>query len=185
MTELGIQTLRLPLGTGAAENHVPIYLSSGIETKKRVIVSFPGREIDPTILSFRVASNENINSGSIINFVKGAMTGPTATSDAGAPGVIITNPSQLFWFRGGQRAVTANEWLSLPRPSSVHTNYRMDSVKNLVPGNENSNEHVKYIFEHVLGDLVDQDGKLDIVGVEWAGKEAVEYLSANCKSCTN
>ena len=43
------------------------------------------------------------------------------------------------------------EWLSLPRPSAVHEAYRVDPMKNKIPGNKDSEAHVAYVFNHVLG----------------------------------
>lgn len=173
--------MRLPLGAGPADNHVPIYLSPGIRSKKRVIVLFGERQSDPLILSYRITGDESINEGSVLNFVEGVLNGPNAASDDGAPGIIITNPSQLYWHRGGQRAVTWLEWLSLPRPSAVHEAYRVDPIKNRIPGNKDSEAHVAYIFDRVLDAVIDNDAKIDIIGLEWTGKQVIEYLALNCK----
>lgn len=142
---------------------------------------FPERQFDPLILSYRITGDENVSEGSVINLVQGVLNGPTATFDDGAPGIIITNPSQLYWYRGGQRAVSWLEWLSLPRPSAVHEAYRIDPIKNKIPGNKDSEAHVAYIFNHVLGAVVDKDAKIDIIALEWTGKQVIEYLALNCK----
>ena len=161
---------------------MPIYLSPNIREKKRIIVLFPERQIDPTILSYRVSGEEDIEEGSVIKLVKGILTGPTAT-DNEYPGLIITNPGQLYWCRNEQRAVTAYEWLNLPRPSAAHQPYRVDPVKNRIPGNTNSKEHVEYVFENVLaGDIIRKDAKLDLIGLEYTGMDAIEYLGQNCES---
>lgn len=178
--ELGFDTLRLPLGAAPSENHVPVYLSPNIKSKKRVIVLFPDRQTDPLIFSYRVIGDENINEGSVINFVKAVLNGPTATSDDGAPGIIIANPSQLHWYRGGQKAVSWNEWLELPRPTAVHEPYRVDPIKNTVPSNKDSEAHIAYVFDHVLGEVLNNNAKIDIIGLEWTGKEVTEYLALNC-----
>ncbi|KPI36886.1 uncharacterized protein AB675_11827 [Cyphellophora attinorum] len=177
LNHLGFETLRLPLGAGPTDNHVPIYLSPGVKHKKRVIVYFPERQIDPIIQSFRVTGENDIATGSVLKIVDGIMNGPAATTDKGAPGFIITNPSQLFWYRGEQRPVTWYRWLNLPMPTAVSPAYRVDPEKNLIPGNANSKEHVEYIFEEVLaGSTVDADAKLDIIAMDWLGKEVLSIL---------
>ena len=181
LDSLGFETLRLPLEAGPQDNHVPIYLSPNIRSKKRVIVLFPERQLDPVIFSFRVTGDENIKDGSVLGLVDAILNGPTATSDNDQPGIIIANPAQLYWYRAGQRAVTWLEWLSLPRPSAVHEAYRVDPIKNTVPGNEDSEAHVAYVLGNVLDAVIHKEAKIDIIGLEWTGKQALEYISLNCK----
>ena len=169
------------MGGGPSENHVPIYLSPDIKSKKRVIVLFPDRQVDPLIFSYRTIGDEGINKGSVINFVRAILNGPTALSDAGAPGVIIANPSQLYWSRGSQKAVSWIEWLDLPRESGVHEPCRIDPVRNTIPGNKDSQEHIVYLFDHVLPRVLNENAKIDIIGLEWTGKQVIEHLAVNCK----
>lgn len=179
---LGFGVLRLPIGAEPSDKHVPIYLSPNIKHKKRVIVCFPDSQIDPTVLSFRISGEEAVGNGTISKMASGVMNGPTATSDNGAPGLLIANPGQLLWCRGESRAVTRFEWMNLPRPSAAHPCYRIDTEKNLIPGNTTSKEHVEYIFNNVLTEMyIDPECKIDIIGLEWTGKEVVDYLALNCK----
>jgi hypothetical protein len=185
LRKLDFETLRLPLGTGPANNHVPIYLSPNIRTKKRVILLFPDRQNDPLIMSYRTIGDESINQGSVLNFVRAVLSGPTAISDDGAPGIMIANPSQLYWYNGGQKAVTWTEWLGLPRPSAVHEAYRVDPVYNTVPKNKDSEAHVAYMFDHVIDQVVDKNAQIDIIGLDWTGKQVIEHLALNCTSIYN
>lgn len=49
---------------------------------------------------------------------------------------------------------------------------RFDEEKNTVPGNRTVEEHVDYIFNHVIASLVKKDVKIDVIGVS-AGAVAV------------
>lgn len=178
--DLGFEALRLPLAAEPADNHLPIYLSPGVRSKKRVIVLFPDSQLDPLIFSYRIIGDESIDDGSVLNLVRAVLNGPTATSDADAPGIIIANPNQLYWYRGGQEAVSWVEWQSLPRPSAVHEAYRVDPILNTIPNNKDSEAHVAYMFDHVLSEVISEDAKIDIIGLEWTGKQVIEHLAVNC-----
>lgn len=181
MNDLGFETLRLPLGAAESDNHVPIWVSPNISSKKRVIVIFGERNQDLGIFSYRVIGDDGLNVGSCLNFVRAVQQGPAATSDDSVPGIIIANPGQLFWYRGGGRAVTATEWQNLPRASAVDEPCRVDEVQNRVPGNANFSEHVNYIFEYVLPARLNKETKLDLIGLEWPGAAMIGYLATNCE----
>ena len=180
LLKLGFETIRLPLGATENENHVPILASKDLTTKDRVIVFFGERHAEPGILSWRVIGEEGIKLGSLVDFAT-AVFAPTSSVRDSAPGVIITNPCQLLWYRGGSRAVSLNEWLCLPRQSAVHESFKVDKVKNLIPGNRDYREHVNYIFDHVLPKLVKKEAKIDVIGIEYTASAVVEYLATHCK----
>jgi hypothetical protein len=161
---------------------VPIYASPGIQNKQRVILLFPERHDTPLVFSYRVCGESTVKEGTVLELVEGVMHGPTATTDKSAPGIIIANPSQLYWHRGSNQALSTGEWLTLPRESAVHEPYRIDELRNTIPHNRDSAEHVDYIFEHVLGSILDKNAIIDIIGLDWVSMEVVDYLSGNCKS---
>ena len=108
-------------------------------------------------------------------------TGNTTATTSSAPGIIIANPCQLLWYRGGGRAVSNYEWTCLPRPTAVHDAPRVDAVKNRIPGNGDYVEHVQYIWEKVIPSLVKPAAKVDFIGVEYTGMAVLEYLAGHCK----
>ncbi|KAH0844174.1 hypothetical protein AYO21_11530 [Fonsecaea monophora] len=184
--DLGCETVRLPLGATESDNHVPILVSKDCATKSRVTVFFGERNLEPGVLSWRIIGEEGIKHGSLVEFTKALLsvpvleTSPMSTStsaSASAPGLIVANPCQLLWYRGGGRAVSPHEWLSLPRPSAVHDAPRVDNVKNRIPGNFDYVKHVSYMFEKVIPTLVDKEAKLDLVGLEYTGTAVLEYLA--------
>jgi hypothetical protein len=72
----------------------------------------------------------------------------------------------------------------LPRKSAVHDALAMDPERCTIEGNRDYREHVRYIFEHVLRELVAKDAKLELIGLESTGHAMLEYLAENCKSST-
>jgi len=181
LLHLGFEILRLPVGVPESENHVPILVSKDLRSKKRVVVLFGERNKDLGIFSYRVVGEEGIKVGSILDFVEAVLFGPTLTSDHDTPGVVITNPGQLLWYRGGSRAVTHSEWLSLPREYAVYEAFRIDPIKNTIPGNRDFREHVSYVFDHVLAEMIQPTALLDIIGLEYTGSAALEYLADHCE----
>jgi hypothetical protein len=181
MSDLGFHILRLPLGASDTDNHVPIWVSPNISAKKRVIVILGETTQDLGILSYRVIGDEGINIGSCINLIKAIQQGPTTTNGDDIPGIIIANPAQLHWYRGGGRAVSATEWQHLPRESAVHEPFSVHPFKNRIPHNTTSREHVYYIFNEVIPNVVDRKAQIDLIGLENTGTAAVEYLAMNCE----
>lgn len=63
---------------------------------------------------------------------------------------------------------------------------RIDEVKNRVDGNRNLEEHIRYIFEHVLTpapgsvqSVCNAQAKISIIGLEFPGSAALQYLVHN------
>jgi hypothetical protein len=175
--------MRLPLGAAYNENHVPVLVSKDIAKKKRVIVLFGERTQDLGIFSYRTIGDQGINVGSATEFCSAVLQGPALTSDEDLPGIILANPGQLYWYRGGGRAVTWGSWLNLPRDSAVHEPFRVDLIKNTVPGNRTYAEHVGYIFEHIMDGICASDTTFDIIGLEYVGQAALNYLANHCGLC--
>ena len=179
LAQLRLQVLRLPIGATEQEKHVPILVSSDLAEKRRVVMLFPERDQDLGIFSYRTIGQESINKGSAINFVSSIMSGVASPSDQETPAIVIANPGQLLWYRGGGRAVSRRQWANLPRESAVHGPFRIDEVKNKIAGNEDYRAHVTYIFDHVIDKIVHRDARIDVIGLEWTGRAAIMHLAAN------
>ena len=54
-----------------------------------------------------------------------------------------------------------------------------DEAKNAIPGNENWRNHISYVFDHVLDQLVSQEAELDVIGLENGGLGVMEYLASH------
>ncbi len=117
--------------------------------------------------------------------------------DDETPGLVVTNPGQLLWWRGGQEAVTFRTWGSLPRATAVHGPMRIDEARNRVSGQRSAAEHLRYVFEEVLGGggsasssedgksgkggvAVAPDARIYVIAVADGAGDAVAYLNENC-----
>ena len=116
LQDLGLESVRLALGASETQNHTRILVSSDLAKKKRLIVLLPERSKELGIFSFRTIGGEGINKGSAVDFTSAVLKFDT--------GIIIANPGQLLWYRGGGRAVSRTEWSNLPRESAVHEPFR-------------------------------------------------------------
>ena len=132
---------------------------------------------DLGIFAHRIIGQESIDSGSALDFVHAVQSRRNGADTA----VVIANLGQLVWYRRGQRAMTIASWNALPRKTGVSNPMRIDPVKNHIPGNKNTKEHVKSVFEEVLGKLARQDVVIDLIGLGEGAEEAVGYLDSNWK----
>jgi hypothetical protein len=172
-----METVRLPLGTEETQPHVPILVSSNISEKKRIIILLYEHTQDLGVFAYRVVGGRGgINAGSAVNFVEyiKSLSGPNGKD---SPGVILANLGQLRWWRRGGKAVTHTSWFSLPQKSAVSGAYRFDILKNTVPGNRNTAEHIAYIFNSVIQDLLAPDATLEVIGVSVGAVEVVDFLN--------
>lgn len=136
---------------------------------------------DLGIFAHRIIGQNSIASGSALDFVHAIQS---RESNAGTA-IVIANLGQLVWYRRGQRAMTITSWNALPRKTGVSNPLRIDAVKNRVPGNGSTKEHVKSVFEEVLVKLARQDAMIDLIGLGEGAEEAVGYLDQNWKHWEN
>jgi hypothetical protein len=171
LTYLGLSRICLPLDATDASPHVPIFVSSDLKTKKRVIVLFNEHNQDLGVLAHRIIGGKGgINAGSVIDMVKYIQSLPDS------PGIILANMGQMLWWRQGRKAVTQASWFALPQKSAVEFPYRVDPEKNTVPGNRDTAEHVNYIFNHVVEELCRPDSTIDLVGVGQGAVKVAKFL---------
>ena len=163
------------MNAGPSDPHTPILTSSHLATAKRLIVYFGESVQDLGIFAHRIIGQESIASGSALDFVHAIQSREDSTDTA----IIIANVGQLVWYRRGQRAMTIASWNALPRKTGVGNPMRIDSIKNHIPGNASTNEHIKSVFEEVLGKLARQDTVIDLIGLGDGAEEAVRYLDQN------
>ncbi|KAK2734263.1 hypothetical protein FQN57_001724 [Myotisia sp. PD_48] len=197
LQNLGLSSFNLPVGTANSSPHVPILISPSIYTDQRVIVVLGEPVQDLGIWSYRTVSEDGINVGSAVNFAAAALRQGFRTNgddDSNTPavnsveepsqpsrGLILTNPGQLVWYCGGERAISLPTWLALPRKYAVEPPMKM-GFQNKIPGSETWQNHITYVFDEVLATLKSRETKIEIIGISEGGLAAVRYLSEHWQS---
>ncbi|KAI9733309.1 MAG: hypothetical protein M1834_003393 [Cirrosporium novae-zelandiae] len=187
LQDLGLEILRLPLGASTTEPHVPVLVSQDLSTKKRVLVYIGDRSNELGVIAYRIIGHEGIAKGSLIDIVKLARS-INPDNEEHSLGFIIANPGQLVWHRRESQTLSFATWECLPKKSAVEVPIQMDSTKNCIPDNENSQKHVASIFNHVIKNHVNPNAKLDIIGVCEGAMDIVQFLNRNWSvwgSCTS
>ncbi|RDA89244.1 hypothetical protein CP532_0544 [Ophiocordyceps camponoti-leonardi (nom. inval.)] len=171
LENLGMNKLRLPLGSSPTERHVPIMASADIKTKSHVVVFFgePCQELG--ILAKRVSNGRGgIDKGTMVSVVR-ALQAQTPSQ-----GIILANPGQLYWWPEGRRALTVIASQAVPLPSLVHHGYRFVSGLHDVPGNESAARHVRYVCREVVDALVKSDATVSFVAIGQSCELLTQYL---------
>ena len=166
-----MQITRLPTGTSATENHVPILTSSNLSTANRVIVYIGESTQDLGIFAYRLIGSDTIASGSAIQFVNNVYS--IARDN---PAIVIANLGQLIWYRRGKQAMSQQTWHAIPRKTAVSQPMRVDDLKNRIPKNHTFAEHVACVFEQVIDKMTDKDAKVQIIGLGVGALELVEFM---------
>ena len=171
----GLVKVLLPLGTtDATERHLPIFVSADLATKSRVVIIFGQATQDLGILAHRVIGGPGgVNKGcmvSVVQILKKQVSSPT---DATAPGIILANMGQTWWWPDGKRALCPLDRHGVPMPSAVHWGVRPQPGINTIPGNSSPPQHVKYMLDKVVPALVNPEARLDILDLS---DDVVRYL---------
>lgn len=161
---LGMQKICLPLGTPASKPHVPIFADVDLKSKDRVIIVFGETTQDLGLVAGRIANGPGgINKGSMVSVIQALREKAAAGEDA--PGIILANIGQLFWWPEGGRALTMPATAALPQSSLVHYGVKHAPSLNNIPQNERPERHVQYMFGEVLPALLGSDAKIDIIAI--------------------
>ncbi|KAK1775348.1 Arb2 domain-containing protein [Copromyces sp. CBS 386.78] len=174
----GLKEVLLPLGvTSKDERHVKIRLSEDISSKSRVVIIFGQSSQDFGILAHRVASGPGgLNKGSMVNMVKALKQQKSSATDDAAPGIILGNPGNLWWWPEGKKALSEFARHQIPGSSLVHWGWYHDPERNTIPENVNQTEHVKHIFEKVVPQFVNDKAKIDVIALGDMSDEVEQYL---------
>ncbi|KAK0716912.1 Arb2 domain-containing protein [Lasiosphaeria miniovina] len=174
----GLETVKLPLGqTDPSKPHIPICVSANLNMSSRVVLILGESVQEFGVLAHRVVGGSGgINKGSVVDFVKGLKTQKSSAADASAPGIIIANTGELFWWPEGHRGLTPRGRHAIPMASAVHYGRYFDPSKNTIPGQPTAAEHVRYIFDKVIPALVPKNAKVDVIAVGDAADHAEQYL---------
>jgi hypothetical protein len=166
---------RLPMGAPFDAPHVNIYMSKNLTTASRVVVLFGEAAQDLGVLAHRVVGGQGgINMGSMCSVV--AATRKTYRDEENTA-IVIVNAGQLWWWPEGKRGLTPSARHSVPMKSAVHWGREYDATLNAIPGHETVGQHVKSIFEEVLGKMARSDAKIAAIAVTDVADEVEAYLN--------
>lgn len=171
--------MRLPLGSGPSDRHVPIFVSPDVSAKSRVVVVLGEPTQKLGLLAGRVANGPGgIDKGSMVSVVREIRRQKSTASDPSPPGVVLANTGELYWWPRGQRALTVSDSAAVPLPSLVHAGVKYVDGVNDVPGNRNPEEHVAYVFDEVLRTMMSKDCRVSVVAIGQSCELVARFLDS-------
>jgi hypothetical protein len=131
------------------------------------------------VLAHRIIGRRGgITKGSVLSLIDALKTQQSSATDSNPPGVILANPGELWWWPEGGCGLTPTGRHRVPMSSAVHLGRYHDREANEVPGNRTVAEHVRCVFESVvMGGLVGEGAKLDVIAVGDVADEVEAYLN--------
>ncbi|KAI9889268.1 MAG: hypothetical protein M1814_005643 [Vezdaea aestivalis] len=188
----GLIRQNLPLDPTDDGRHVPILISADLHSYDRVIVVINDRYQDLGVWAWRRIGGKGAGSGikhgtiiSMLDHFEAEAEKHKSDPEYKRPGFLIANPGELFWWRGGQKAITRRNWETIPRVSAFHPSLRLDPVKNVVPGHEDAYAHAQYIFNTALPALVKPEAQLQIVSLSDSTVSVIDSLNKHWPSISN
>ena len=174
----GLQKILLPLGTASDKPHVPIFASTDASTKSRVIVIFGDTSQMFGALAMRVSNGRGgIDNGSLVSIVREIKNQRCLPDNEDSPGIIIANPSELWWWPEGKRALDIPRRNRVPMSSAVHLRRLDDDRVSRIPHSETQLRHTEYMFKRVFDHLIREDVKLDIIGIGHGSDSIEDFLN--------
>ncbi|OTB03919.1 hypothetical protein M426DRAFT_59437 [Hypoxylon sp. CI-4A] len=163
-----------------SQPHVPIFVSKDIESKSRVVVIFGETFQDLGVLAHRILEGPGgVNKGSMVSIVSELQKQRSSLADSSPPGIILANMGELIWWPEGGRTVSRGAFDSAPMTSAVHTS-RIITDENRVGGNEDEKCHITSIMNKAIPKIVNDQARVDILGVGDSADYMVEFLDLPC-----
>ena len=163
---------------------MPIFVSPDLESKTRIILVVGEASQDLGVLAHRVVGGPGgVAHGSMESVVRLALKQKSSENDA--PGIVIANPGQLFWWAKGRRSLSLSMRHAAPRASAVSFGPWHDPAEHSVPGHRNPAEHVASVFSNVLAPAMGRGGcraRLSIIGVDDGADAVAEFLNVEDNS---
>lgn len=106
-----------------------------------------------------------IDKGSLVSTVREIQSQRCSLDDESAPGIIIANPAELWWWPEGKSGLDLARRGRVPMKTAVHLQRLHDDRVNLIAENKDPESHTEYMFKHVLPHLTKKDAKIDIIGI--------------------
>lgn len=177
--------LRINPAASPADPHSPILVSDNLAAKKRVVVVFGEREQDLGVLAHRVIGGQGgVDEGSMVSIVRAieAQEGSGGgRREGGETGVVLANTGETWWWPEGKRPLCYRQSLGVRMRSSVMKGRWFDPKVNGIPDNNDINEHVKCVFESILGNdhFVSPDATVQVIALSDGAVAVEKYLDAH------
>ena len=141
-------------------------MDDDLHKKDRVVLVFGERNNTVGLLASRVANGPGgINKGSMISVVRELRNQKATRKSSSAPGIVLANTGQLYWWPEGKRALTLKARPRIPLPSIVHAGYKPRSELNSIPGQETGEQHIQYMFDHVVKSKTAGTSIIDVIAI--------------------
>lgn len=156
----------IPLGTSISEPHVPILISKDLQQKQRAVVFIGESHHSLGVLAGRVIDGPSgINAGSLLPVAQLLQKQSSSRDDPNAPGFIVLNPGETYWWPEQRRALTLPRSTGIKMPSVVHTGRKHIESLHSPPRNETPHNHIEYMFKEALTSLISPTASIDIIAV--------------------
>lgn len=197
LAALHLVKIPLPLSVTPDEPHVPIFVSSALRAKKRVVLIFGECDQDFGLLAHRVVGGSGgIDEGSMVSIVRALQSQSKSDAKADAEGekeekgVVLANTGETWWWHEGRRPLCYRQSTGVRMRSAAMKGRWLDRRANAIPGNADAEEHVRRVFESLMGDggdggggsseySVGRDAVVEVIGLTDGAVAVEKFLDAN------
>jgi len=151
--------------------------TADLEKQSRVVLILGESLQEFGAIAYRVINGRGgINKGSMVGLVQALKKQTSSATDSASPGIILANTGELWWWPEGKRGLTPSGRHGIPLTSSTTWGVYHNPRVNEIPLNRNPVQHMEYLLEQVVPELLGSHTKLDIIAVGDAAENAYRYL---------
>jgi hypothetical protein len=151
--------------------------TAGLEKQSRVVLILGESSQEFGAIAYRVINGRGgINKGSMVGLVQALKNQTSSATDSAPPGIILANAGELWWWPEGKRGLTPSGRHGIPLTSSTTWGVYHNPRVNEIPLNRDPVQHMEYLLEQVVPELLGSHTKLDIIAVGDAAENAYRYL---------
>jgi len=132
------------------------------------------------ILALRTVNGPGgINKGSLVSLVQELKKQPSSRTDSSAPGIILANAGELYWWPEGGCSFEPMRQQAAPMKTAVHRGRKVAPRVNEIPQNETVGRHVTYMFDKVVPYLIGEGSnvQVDVIGIGGGADAVHEYFN--------
>jgi len=157
---------------------VPVLATPSVATAPRVVLFVGEATQDLGVLAHRIIGGRGgVARGSLVSVATEVLAQRAAPDAHGPPALVLANPGQLFWWPDGRRALSPAARHGVPLPSAVSQGVWFDPARNVIPGAESPDAHLREVFAKVLGPRMPADAKLTVIAVGDGAESVPRFLN--------